>query len=511
MKFIEWLNRWRQRSNPTMFAQENLLEDVLRWVLLSIDPRLFRSNAQVPVRTVLNALSPTFLVDIDQRMRSHRRRRDDDLPNDLLDRLARPDIDDATREAGQFLLSMHWSGYLREQALRELERRGSRLALAAALIRSADWVDSVRELATDVAERLIDSCSDDDVFAVMPLVFRLQSHTRFDHARVHGKFETWLRSRDRRLVRGLREGYPPMRRWSFELLLARSATIDPSLLELAINDTDPTIAMVAFRLLDDLPEGTCQSLIAIGLEAKHPLIRQFALRSMARVSPAVPIDILHRALFDRSAGMRSFAAHTLRVQYNADPADIWRARIDVGVAPPAAALSLAELASPDDEARLRRLLAHTDARTRAAALRSLVKMGMAVTDDAFLQIAADPSRRVSGVLATLCRKGDIRLDPHRLRLIWTSLPERAAEVLTALLDALPAGEREGLLLTFEPATEAARMWWNGMLAAWSAQALGWWEPSTQLHRRLEDLLTRQAAALEAQLRQRFEQAVSPRA
>lgn len=476
-------------------------------VLASIDPRLGRRGQRVSARTMLLALDPSFLVDIDQGMRSSRRPRSDDLPDGLLERLSRPDIEEATRETGQFLISMHWSGRLREQALRAMEPGGSRLALAASLLRCADWVDPIRHVATDIVERLLDRSTDDDVFALIPLIYRMRSHTRFSHDRLDPKLEAWLSSSDVRLERALTR-FGPLKRWALRFLLEQRAPVSPRVLETAIADPDPTIPMIVFGWLDKLPLASRANVLASGLRAKHPLVRQHALRAIARYASPVPLNVLHRALIDRSTGIRSFAAHTLRTQHDTDPAAFLRGLIDAGTAPWSAYLSLAAHASNEDEPRLRRSLDHPSARVRAAALFALTKRGMRATDADFIRFAGDPSSRVHRLLAEFCRSGEIPLSNDRVRLLWTELPALAADRLTYLLNALPSVERLDLLLAFEPTTDEDRRWWNGMLSAWSDTALGWWETEPALRDRLASLLGRQSHALDLPLRLRLEKAAT---
>lgn len=503
MKFVQWLHLWRQRPAAVPMEQENLLEDVLLRVLASIDSRLGASGHRFPVRTVLLALSPSFLVDIDQRMRSPRRPRGDDLPDDLLDRVSRPDIDGATREACQFLVSMHRSGHLRERALRAMEPGGSRLALAASLLRCVDWVDPIRKVATDMAARLLDRSTDDDVFALMPLIYRMRGHTRFPHDRLDPKLEAWMTSSDARLERAL-TSFVPLKRWALRFLFEQRAPVEARVLEQAIADPDPTIPMIVLERLAELPVASRAIVTASGLRAKHPHVRQYALRAIARDVSRVPLEVLHRALIDRSAGVRAFAAHMLRTQYHEDPVVFWRGLVDAGTAPWSAFLSLAEHASAEDEVRLRRALDHPFARVRAAALPALMRLGMRATDAEFVRFANDRNSRVRRVLAGFCRSGDIPLGSHRLRLLWTALPDSAAGPAGELLDALPAGERLDLLFAFEPTTEAERRWWNGMLDVWSDSALGWWETEPALRVRLAGLLERWSPVLELPLRIRLE-------
>lgn len=507
MKFIRWLHLWRQRPTAVPMEQENLLEDVMLRVLASIDSRLGASGRRFPVRSVLLALSSSFLVDIDQGMRSSRRPRGDDVPDDLLDRVSRPDIDDATREAARFLVSMHWSGRLRERALRDMEPGGSRLALAASLLRCADWVDPIRHVATDMAERLLARSTDDDVFALIPLIYRLRRHMRFPRERLDPKLETWLSSSDARLERAL-TSFGPLKRWALRFLFEQRAPIESRVLEMAIADPDPTIPMIVFERLDELPVASRAIVMASGLSAKHPLVRQYALRAIARDVSPVPLKVLHRALIDRSAGVRSFAAHTLRTEHHAEPAAFLRGLVDADTAPWSAYLSLAEHSTAEDEPRLRRALDHPFARVRAAALLALMKLGMSATDAEFVRFASDPSSRVRRVLAGLCRSGDIPLGSHRLSLLWTALPDSAAEPARKLLDALPAGERLDLLFAFEPTTREERRWWNGMLAVWADSALGWWETEPALRARLAELLARRSPVLDLPLRIRLEKAAA---
>ena len=507
VKFIQWLELWRQRPSVIPMESENLLEDAMLSVLASIDPRLGADGRRVPLRTLLLALAPTFLVDIDQRMRSWRRPRRDDLPDDLLDRLARPDIDEATREAGQFLVSMHWSGHLRERALRALEPGGSRLALAASLLRSADWVDPVRQVATDMAERLLDRCKEEDVFALMPLFHRLRGHTRFPQERLEPKLENWLSHSEARLERAL-TSFGPLRRWALRFLIEQRPPVDLRVLERAVADPDPTLPMIVFERLGDLPATSREKVIASGLSAKHPAVRQYALRAIVNEMSPVSLEVLHRALVDRSAGVRSFAAHTLLTQHRADPVAFWRTQVDADTTHWGAHLSLAEHASRDDVPRLRRALGHPFSRVRAAAFSALMKLGMTVTDREFVRFAGDASPRVQRLLADFCRSGDILLGNERVRWLWTDLPAAASARLRDLLNALPAGERRDLLFAFEPTTEEQRRWWNGMLTAWADSTLGWWEMEPALRDQLATLLATRSGALDLPLRLRLEKAAA---
>ncbi|APG05994.1 hypothetical protein BJI69_20205 [Luteibacter rhizovicinus DSM 16549] len=509
MSFIRWLDHWRKRPNAISAEQANLLEGILQWALESTGRLPGTDDRVLQARAVLLQLGPSVLLELDQRMRSWRRPRADDLPTDLLDRLARPDVDQGTREAGQFLVAMHWSGHLRERAVRELEANASRLALTASLIRSADWVNPVREAATDIADRLIDRCDEDDVFALMPLFFRLEGHSRFDRDRLHRTLEAWLTRNDERLVHALDSPYAPLRRWAFSILLARPEAIGHALLKRAINDPDPSIPVIAFRMLDDLPDTSRRELTAIALNAKHPIVRQLALRAMARVAPPVPVAVLHRALIDKSAGMRAFAAHTYRTQQHGDPADFWRSLVDAKKAPWSVVLSLAESAKPEDDGRLHDALRHPDGRVRAAALRALIKMGMTATDAQFIDFASDASPRVRRLLAEMCKKGDISLGAERLRLLWSAFPDITPAHASDLLNALTGGERLDLLLSFEPRSDVERRWWNSMLATWADGSLGWWKTAEPLRRQLLDLLARQSHALDAALVSRFEKSLVP--
>lgn len=501
---MNWISRWvTWPTHPSDVEQR--LRYVASFAFLAwpvVDGRA------CSLRAALLSLGSAELIEIDQRMRFGPLPYADRLPGDVLSRLARPTVDDATREVGRFVVAMHHSGQLREMALRDMQTQPSRLALSASLIRSADWAEPVRLAAMDIIEAMIGRCADDDVFAVLPLLFRLQGHSRFDLSRLRPVFEAWLTQGDQRLPQALDAATASVRRWAFGIALAVPASADPALFEKAAHDPDPTIAMIALRSVDALPAHDQERILFAALRAKHPMIRQYALRAVVGRHTPVPPALLRDALIDRSIGVRSFAAYTMRQQGGGDPADVWRELADAEPMPLGAVLSLASLAAPADEARMQRALRHTDSRARAAALQALLTMGATPTDDAFVGLVTDPRARIVNRVGTLCRKGELVVDVAKLRHVWSSAPQQAAGALARLLAALSPREQLGLLKGFEPADAPQRQWLNAMVTRWADRVLGFWEPAAWERQGVVDLLAAHESTLFMPLRLRLEKALS---
>lgn len=460
------------------------------------------------LRAALLSLGSAALIEVDQRMRFGPLPYADRLPGDVLEKLALPTIDDATREIGRFVVAMNHSGLLREMALREMREHPSRLALSASLIRCADWVEPVRRTAMEATEGMISRCTDEDVFAVLPLLFRLHGHMRFDLPRLRPLLETWLTYGDQRLPRALEDATSSVRRWAYGIALAAPGSADPAIFEKAAHDPDPTIAMIALRSMDVLPAHVQEHLLGAALQAKHPMIRQYALRAVAARHPSVPEALLRHALADRSIGVRSFAAYTMRQQSSGDPADTWRELASAERMPLGAVLSLAALAAPVDEAFMRRALRHTDSRARAAALQGLLTMKATLTEDEFARLAADPRTRIVNMVGSLCRRGELPVDAARLRHVWSFDPGRAAAALGRLLGALSPREQLALLKAFEPANAFEGTWLNAMVTRWADRVLGFWGPSGWERQGVIDLLAAHEATLFMPLRRRLEKALS---
>jgi HEAT repeat protein len=79
------------------------------------------------------------------------------------------------------LLSMHWSGYVREAAVRHLALRLEPLAIAFLLLRANDWVPQVRQRAKKALMAVAAGEHGERLGSVLPLVTRLSGGRRENH------------------------------------------------------------------------------------------------------------------------------------------------------------------------------------------------------------------------------------------------------------------------------------------------------------------------------------------
>ena len=88
--------------------------------------------------------------------------------------------DDAITDAYLFVASCAPSGVVRERAIMAFERYPGRLAVAAGLIRSTDWVAEVRSVALSLARAFIPRVTPPDLPRVVELTLRLKGRMRVD-------------------------------------------------------------------------------------------------------------------------------------------------------------------------------------------------------------------------------------------------------------------------------------------------------------------------------------------
>lgn len=166
------------------------------------------------------------------------------------------DIDDGSSDSlyALGLLSFHWSGFLREAAVRCLAQRPEAEAIAFLLLRANDWVPQVRSRAKKALTKAVSSEGPEAFARFLPLVTRLSGTRRDNHAPLLETIEAMFQGRDgARALRGAalspdryvrRSAY--QRAWQFG-----DQDAEP-FLELATNDFDAVVRTGAARRTVDL-------------------------------------------------------------------------------------------------------------------------------------------------------------------------------------------------------------------------------------------------------------------
>ena len=476
-----WMHRPKGQG-PQGFSPDSFLSAQLQYL------RPPGSDAAAtPMETFLETQPVERLFDLDERLRSYHGLTSRDWPEHMLVDIAASAMSDSMRQSLLFLAAGHGNGRIRERALTLLPDFPGKLTLAAALIRCVDWVPMVREVARQTATRLLDLCQDVDLIDAWPLAIRLASRERLDREwftrYVEGR--VWRGEPPQLLLRFLQSPNAAVRTWAYEKALDVSVPLGFDLLESAIRDASPRIALSALRYSADRGgEARTRGLASFGIKASHPVVRRESLRLLAKLD-ALPREVIHGMLGDKSAGVRSLAAFLLKERYSEEAIEYWREVIDSDVHRPTlgALISLVDRASEEDIPRFKLWLTYPRGLVRLWCMRGVLRAGGEFSDGEFLELLSTPSKKMHMELADSIRKGKVRLDTQRLMASLTAetATSTTRKHLRALVRELGHWERLALILSIRPSGEHELLWHVATLGDWIADS-GRYAPLGEMRR-----------------------------
>jgi hypothetical protein len=401
----------------------------------------------------LRSASTKQLLELDWRSRrgiSAYVRRSGNRPGAVL-RMALTNPHDA--DVFLFFGSCDGNGYIREQALRALRGHAGKLACAAALIRSDDWVPQVAEIASRMLHDVAAADGGRHLFELLGLILALQSRRRFRPQWV-ATLEPLLlapRWREARLA-ALRSPTATARRLAHDLIHRADPDRACGSLRRAIGDPTPLVGLWGLARVQDLADPSEQhELLRQGLLSRLASIRSEALRRYCRAGYPDLREVLDAAIFDRSHSVRTVAAYQLGVLFNASALIQWRRAFDGGNHGEGMIMSLAENGETPDASRLRSQLTHDRGRIRALALRGLLRIGAADSEALLAAAMRDPSSHVIGAAIRAYTRGIDSLTAAVLAdaLAHTTAPGPRARLIGASR-LLPKWDRLQLLLALYP-------------------------------------------------------------
>lgn len=471
-KFLGERELGRDNGGEPVFLPEDFLNRQTQF----IRPRSGNATAEA-VEDFLQRVPAERLFDIDERLRSYQGVAFRDWPTNILSEIAISEMSLPVRQGLLFLAAGHGNGRIREQALGLLSSFPGRLTFAAALIRSVDWVVAVRKVAQQTTLSLLNLCREEDVIAVWPLVMRLAARERLDREWFGRCIESWmLRSESpRRLFSVLQSADTKVRAWAYEKALESKVPLGIDLLDSAIRDPSPRIALYALRYsARHGEEKRTYELARFGIGASHPVIRRESLRVLADMDSLLSREIIHRMLGDKAAGVRSLAAFLLRERYSENAIEYWRSVVDNDAQRPTlgALVSLADNPGPEDITRFKRWLPYPRGLVRLLCMRGILRARGEFSDDEFSQILSTPSTRLQAELAVSVRNGAIRFDLRRLMTTLTSKMATSItrEQLRGLLRELNHWDRLAMILSIRPDEQLELLWFVTVLGDWVADS-----------------------------------------
>jgi hypothetical protein len=362
---------------------------------------------------LLHGVGPHALINIDMRLRAYSSPAYGNWSPATLRDIASCPMPSEARQSLLFVASSHRSGLEREKAVLQLAKFPGFLTLAAALIRSADWVPQVQSAARDAVSQLLKTCAVEDVISAWPIVLRLQQRERSSDGWLSETAERWMTGSldGDRLRRARSAADEPVRIWAYQQSIERG---EMSLLREALMQPNPRIGLHALRHAKGVLDAkSVAALASAGLVAPNPAVRRECLRALASADPMAASAILQRALLDRSAGVRRLAAYLTR-QAGGDPRSAWRAALNrpSGNISVGALASLSEEAAGEDEPLLRGFLFAEPPAVRQHALKGLFRTGRLLSPEEISRILSLGGRRVMAVLCSAVRDSNISLDPE---------------------------------------------------------------------------------------------------
>ena len=298
---------------------------------------------------------------------------------------------DATsdRIAAVALLSMHPNGRVREQAVRLLAGSEDELALPVLLVRTADWVNPVR----NAAERTVEARRTSEALPSFRLALGLLTQLMSDSTRSAAyatEVYRWIAATSgSHEVHELLSTPDRKLRQSVARLLVERGEAGQALATALAQDDPAVVAIVANALPDDALSGAELEQL---WRSHYPVCRARALYRWQRTADARATEASEFGLTDRSLMVRFLAQHHLSTQ-GIDVADEYRSML--AARPADAARGLGEVGSAPDAPLLYPLLDSVLPRTRREAVRAIGRLAGLGAESRLLPLLLDPSPAVA--------------------------------------------------------------------------------------------------------------------
>lgn len=361
--------------------------------------------------------------------------------------------------AYRFAAASGADGFERQRALEVLGNPPRRLDLAAALIRSQDWVPQVRKAARDALWEMFWGRMEEQVFGLFDLLVLLRERERGRSEDAVDFCNQCLRGEQFRELRWQLTTHhaPRVRLAAFQLMLEADPECADEVLRRAGQDPSVRIALWALREASANCDAAMDALLDVADRHRHPAVRAESVRLRDLRHPDAAR--LHAAVFDPARSVRNAAAYLLRSRYDESAMPRWREALDNAVAPTRgiAAAAIAEHAEAVDLLRLERLLADPSPRLRSMALHSLVRLKSPKLPHILLSALDDPATRVRREAIRAYRIGDHALDPLVLEGVYLRATADSQRIsLLHAVRALGKWDALALLLARAEDSEASR-------------------------------------------------------
>jgi len=296
--------------------------------------------------------------------------------------------------------SMHYSGYVRDEALRKLSDTEDGTELPFLLLRLNDWVKEVRWAALAFVRQRLSSRYAPFFVMNIALVNRLRFACRGNQEDIVNEIEQLLTSEQGRtaLLTGLASTDQQVKRACYDLGFGTTGLDQVQLVEKAFSEPDPVIRLRGVKKIASLSEADpIERLLLRAKKDRFALVRRTALEISSKRSPTEARQWLEEALSDNHPSLRGYS----QFQLGKEPSfDLRAFYIDALGRPEASVLSalisgLGETGNASDCSLVMPHLSNRVPRVRRAVLRTLALLKADSFVDVFERYLSDSSRSVS--------------------------------------------------------------------------------------------------------------------
>jgi HEAT repeat protein len=306
--------------------------------------------------------------------------------------------------------SFHWSGYVREGAIRRLSKVKTGTEVPFLILRLNDWVSNVRDAAYKAIRARVRPEYCRALYQNLFLLLRLEYAGRADHTELLRDVHHLLLSKEGRadLFHALHSTDAYVRRGSFKLALRLRDADLKRVAELALDDEDTVIRNMAAQTISSaLDEATLAAFVDRMKHDRFMPVRRAALRLMFKLNSPHLGDELHAALLDSHASMREEARYHLKKIEPVDLAEFYRQQLVDAKGPSlySAISGLGETGRAEDDRLVVPYTSHEASKIRRAALKAVAALRPNAHLDSFMKALEDEVPGVSRqALKTLAAK-----------------------------------------------------------------------------------------------------------
>lgn len=323
------------------------------------------------------------------------------------------------------LLSMHRSGFVREDAVAALAAQEGD-ALPYLLLRANDWVEPIRLRVWHALNARLEPRFAAAWVASLPLLVRLLDARRDDHRVLVSRIRTELGGNAENrpaLMAGLASPDRRVRRICFDILT--SCLKSGEAVRIGLANRDPVVRLRAARAAEALDRAEFAALVPLMLLDRFVAVRTLGVIFAER---AGEVALLRAAALDAAATPRGIAASGL-ARRGIDVAALYRAAVEAdGEVRLGVVAGLGERGAAGDAETVVRFLGDRRARVREAALVAYARLASAEAAPVLARMLEDAAPSVSRAAMRQLEERRFWLDPATLEALYAPANPRHVRV-----------------------------------------------------------------------------------